>query len=333
MVGHFLGVPTGADAEQEPPAGNLVDRGHQLRGLDHVALRHQADPGAEPQPLGHHRRGGQRDERVHCLGVFARQLAAGRKGRSPRQRDMRMLWRPQRFEPALLQRHRECRRADRIVGEEKCRAEIHGVSPSFPVGPVGITIARRAGKREGSSRAARAPGRGQAGTLLMPIPVMQNPTGIFRQQPQLGFPHSTRSGCQSLRMVLPVRQGLRRRRSVAGISKNPPLPMLAWALAPMRGLGARDSGGASTVGRADVRRPADRCWHKLVTHAVLTVRSANAPKIIAEKMQRTAESRGGRVPPGLRMRRRHAASAALSGPPHLLRDKLRRIAGKSVPPR
>ena len=99
----------------------------------------------------------------------------------------------------------------------------------------------------------------------------------------------------------------------------------------MRGLAARDNGSALTVGRVDVRAPADRCWRKLVTHAVLTVRCANARKIIAEKMRRTAESRGGHVPP--RLRRRHAASAALSGPPHLLRDEIRRIAGQPVPPR
>jgi hypothetical protein len=90
----------------------------------------------------------------------------------------------------------------------------------------------------------------------------------------------------------------------------------------MRGLAARDNGSALTVGRADVRAPADRCWRKLVTHSVLTVRCANMPKIIAEKMRRAAESRGGHVPPGLR--RRHAA---LCGPPHLLRDEIRRIAG------
>jgi hypothetical protein len=59
----------------------------------------------------------------------------------------------------------------------------------------------------------------------------------------------------------------------------------------MRGLAARDNGSALTVGRADLRKRADRCWRKLVTHSVLTVRRANVPKIIAEKLRRTAESR------------------------------------------
>jgi hypothetical protein len=69
------------------------------------------------------------------------------------------------------------------------------------------------------------------------------------------------------------------------------------------------------------------CWCKLVTDAVLTVRYENALKIIAEKMRRAAESRRGHVPPGLRGR--YASSAALSSPPHLLRDDIRRIAGQA----
>ncbi len=133
--------------------------------------------------------------------------------------------------------------------------------------------------------------------------------------PQLGFPHFTRSGSQSLRMVVPGRHGLRRCRSVAGTSKNPPLSM--------RGLAARGDDSALTVGHVHVRAPADRCRRKLVTHVVLTVRCANVRKIIAEKMRRTAEGRGGRVPPP--QSGRHTASAALSGPPHLLRDEIWRI--------
>ena len=134
-------------------------------------------------------------------------------------------------------------------------------------------------------------------------------------KPKLGFPHFTRSGSQALRMVVPGRHGLRRCRSVAGTSKNPPLSM--------RGLAARGDDSALTVGHVHVRAPADRCRRKLVTHVVLTVRRANVPKIIAEKMRRAAESRGGRVPPP--QPGRHTASAALSGPPHLLRDEIWRI--------
>ena len=85
--------------------------------------------------------------------------------------------------------------------------------------------------------------------------------------------------------------------------------------------------GCADAGRADVRAPADRCWRKLVTHAALTERRANAPKIIAENTPRTAERRGGHVPP--RAGRRHAASAALGGPQHLLRDAIWRIAGQA----
>jgi hypothetical protein len=112
-------------------------------------------------------------------------------------------------------------------------------------------------------------------------------------------------------MALPVRQGVRRHRSVARISRN--------RLFSMRGLAALDNGSTLAVGRANVCQHADRCWRKLVIHAVLTVRCANVAKLNAETMRRTVESRGGRVPP--RLWRRHAASAALCGPSHRLHDE------------
>jgi hypothetical protein len=48
VVGHLLGIPAIADAEQEAAARELVDRGHLLGGLDRVTLRHEADTGADP---------------------------------------------------------------------------------------------------------------------------------------------------------------------------------------------------------------------------------------------------------------------------------------------
>ena len=71
-------------------------------------------------------------------------------------------------------------------------------------------------------------------------------------------------------MVVPGRHGLRRCRSVAGTSKNPPLSI--------RGLAACDNGIALIVGHVHVRAPADRCRRKLVTHVVLTVRCANVAR-------------------------------------------------------
>jgi hypothetical protein len=47
VVFHFFGVPADADAEQEAAVGDLIDRRHQLRGLDRVALVDQADAGAD----------------------------------------------------------------------------------------------------------------------------------------------------------------------------------------------------------------------------------------------------------------------------------------------
>src|SRR5215469_7476266 len=45
--GTFLRIPSSADAEQHAPTGAVVERGHLLRGQDRIALRDQADAGAQ----------------------------------------------------------------------------------------------------------------------------------------------------------------------------------------------------------------------------------------------------------------------------------------------
>ena len=131
VVRHFLGVPAGADTEQEPPRRYLVDRGHQLRGLDWIALLHQANAGADLQRL--RRRGGsdQRDERIHHVVVLLRQIAAIWERRSPRHGNMRMLRRPERLEAALLECAAKLAWRHRIVGEEHRSAEMHVGSPRW----------------------------------------------------------------------------------------------------------------------------------------------------------------------------------------------------------
>ncbi len=47
VVVHLLGVPAGADAEQEAPVRDLVERGDLLGGLDRVALHDEADAGRD----------------------------------------------------------------------------------------------------------------------------------------------------------------------------------------------------------------------------------------------------------------------------------------------
>jgi hypothetical protein len=123
---HLLPVPAGADAEQEAPAGDPVDRRHLLGGDDRVALDDQTDPGGERQPLGHGRDRPERHEGVVHVAVLARQLAAGRVRRPARSRDVRVLGHEQRLEPVLLDDPPELVRLDRVVRREHHQADVHG---------------------------------------------------------------------------------------------------------------------------------------------------------------------------------------------------------------
>ena len=71
-------VPAEADAEHEPAAREVVERGDRLGGHDRVALRDEADAGAEQDALGHRGRGRERDERVERALVL---LGAARRRR------------------------------------------------------------------------------------------------------------------------------------------------------------------------------------------------------------------------------------------------------------
>ena len=102
VVLHLLDVPAAADGEDEAAARELVEAGDRFRGDDRVALRHQADAGAELERFG--RRGGerQRDERIVRVRIALRQLAAAGERRTAAGRDMRVLADEQRFEAARL---------------------------------------------------------------------------------------------------------------------------------------------------------------------------------------------------------------------------------------
>ena len=125
VVGHLLPVPAGADAELEPPAGQVVDAGHLLGRGDRVPLDDQADAGADPQPRGGGHRGGHRDEQVEGVRVLARQRTAARMRCRPAGRDVRVLGEEQRLVPALLGEPRQVRGRDGIVGREDRYAGVH----------------------------------------------------------------------------------------------------------------------------------------------------------------------------------------------------------------
>src|SRR3989449_104290 len=129
VVGHLLGVPAGADAEEEPSARDLVEARDLLGGLDRIALHDEAHPGGDLQPGGGRGGGRERHEGVHHVVVLPRQLTALWKRRAARQRDVRVLRRPERAEPALLQRPAELGRSHRVVREKDRGAEIHRLVP------------------------------------------------------------------------------------------------------------------------------------------------------------------------------------------------------------
>ena len=150
MVGHLLAVPAGADPEQEPAVGDAVDRRDLLGGRDRVALDDQADAGADEQPLGRRRGGGQRDERVVDPPVLVGQLAAGRIGRLAADRDVGVLGEPERLEAVLL----GAAARDRAGWIVSAVGKI--VSPNFT--PAAYALGSRrgaAGSRSASSRRLR----------------------------------------------------------------------------------------------------------------------------------------------------------------------------------
>jgi hypothetical protein len=131
VVLHLVLVPATADAEEEPPLRHLVERGGELGGLDRIALDDEADAGADLQCLGRGRRGGQDHERVHRVVIHFRHIAAAGEWRLAAQRDVRMLGRPQRLEPARLARVRQLDDRHRIIGVKHESAEIHAALPSM----------------------------------------------------------------------------------------------------------------------------------------------------------------------------------------------------------
>jgi hypothetical protein len=112
VVFNFFGIPATANAEQEPPAGYLVDRGNQLCSLNGISLHNEAHARTELQGLSHHRRGTQHNERVHDLGVGPWEFAPAWKGCPARRRNVRVLGRPHRLEAARLECPAELHRRD-----------------------------------------------------------------------------------------------------------------------------------------------------------------------------------------------------------------------------
>src|SRR5436190_12461033 len=102
VILHLLDVPAGSHAEEEPAAGEAIERGDLLRGDDRVALDDEADAGGEEYALGRGGRRGQRDERVVGVAVLPRELPARGIVGATDCRDVRVLREEQRLEAPLL---------------------------------------------------------------------------------------------------------------------------------------------------------------------------------------------------------------------------------------
>jgi hypothetical protein len=119
VVAHLLAVPARADAELEPPAGEMVDRGDFLGGDDRVALHDEADPAADPQPRRAHHGRRHRDEEVQGVDVASRQGAvADRERRLAARGDVRVLGEEERLVATLLDQAGERSRIDGVVRRE-----------------------------------------------------------------------------------------------------------------------------------------------------------------------------------------------------------------------
>ena len=174
VVFDLLLVPATADAEEEAPARDLIDRGDELGGLDRVALDHEADAGRDLEPLCGAGRGGQRHKRVHHVVIALRQLGIG--ARPPRHRDMRVLGRPDRVEPALLERYPQLGRGDRVIGEKDRSADIHRkfsvharaarIAGCCHCRQASNVISRQAGSRRDARQPARSASSKRAGSGL-----------------------------------------------------------------------------------------------------------------------------------------------------------------------
>ena len=145
-----------ADAEQHAPAGEMVERRHLLRGRDRIALDQQADAGADLDARRHRRRHGERDEQVVGVRVLLRQNGTAGPGAAPRGRDVRVLGKPERFEPARLRLARELVGADGVVGGEHLHAEEHAARATLPAGTRQGDRARQAAARPRAVRSATA---------------------------------------------------------------------------------------------------------------------------------------------------------------------------------
>lgn len=144
----LLPAPAGTEPEQEPPAGELLQRRGLLRQHERVAQRRHQHRGAEPEPLGDRREVADRHQRLE----HATELRPVRPGRQ------HVVGEPRRREPEVLGlagqvAQRPDRHGRRLVREH--HVEIHGW-PN-PAAAVSTPGAHRVSGRATAAPASAAP--------------------------------------------------------------------------------------------------------------------------------------------------------------------------------
>ena len=165
----LLAQPADADAEVDPPAGQVVEVDHLLGRVHGVALGHEADAGAEPDAVGDGGQVGERGERLEQAGVAAAgEPAVGGVGvlRLVVVEQHDVLGHPDRLEAPVLGRAQgpEDLGVGVAVPERYEGADFHGAAPrasaatgTRPSGPLAVASERTLASGVGSRRGRSSP--------------------------------------------------------------------------------------------------------------------------------------------------------------------------------
>ena len=190
----FLPQPAGADAEQKPPAAEVVQGGDFLGQQNGVALRHQADARAELQRAGNRRGPPQRHKGIHAFVVHLRDdpVRRPRPGGLGPGGNCRVFRHPQRLKAVPFASLRQLGNVNGGLGDEHCDANFH-IIPSrdglltgrYGTGPLWNGACDSRGGRMGGDPSA--PARPGASTVAGAGATLK-PAGRRRPAPGFSFP-------------------------------------------------------------------------------------------------------------------------------------------------
>ncbi len=130
MIGHFLGIPSPADAEEESPVGHAIEAGDHLGQIHGVVFGYETNRRAHFQLLSGGCRGGESNKRIKELLVVLRQFAAHWKWGLAAGRNMRMLAEPERLKSVSFRLFPKFGRCNRVMRRYSDDPEVCHRSPS-----------------------------------------------------------------------------------------------------------------------------------------------------------------------------------------------------------